>query len=146
VAEAVPAQAGSAADIGAGDGQVALALARRGIRVIATELRAGSFARLPTSLERRRGDGLSAVRPGEVEGVIVAGMGGRSIAAMLEGGEELALGLRWLVLQPQQHASELEAWLARARYRLLASRDVDEGRRSYRVLLVEPPAMTDSKT
>jgi tRNA (adenine22-N1)-methyltransferase len=145
VAEAVPAEASSAADVGAGDGQVALSLARRGMRVIATELRGGSFARLPASLERRRGDGLSVLRPGEVEGVIVAGLGGRTIAAMLERGGELTLGLRWLVLQPQQHLSRLEAWLARARYRMLACWDVDEGRRSYRVLLVEPPAMADSR-
>jgi tRNA (adenine22-N1)-methyltransferase len=139
VAEAVPTGASSAADIGAGDGQVALALARRGVHVIATELRPGSFARLPASLERRRGDGLSVLRPGEVEGVIVAGVGARTIARMLEGGGKVALSLGWLVLQPQQHVSQLEAWLARAGYRLRAARDVDEGRRSYRVLLVEPP-------
>jgi tRNA (adenine22-N1)-methyltransferase len=141
VAEAVPAGARSAADIGAGDGQVALALARRGVRVIATELRAASFARLPAALERRRGDGLSVLRPGEVEGAVVAGMGARTIAGMLEGGGEVALGLSWLVLQPQQHASRLEGWLARAGYRLLEGRDVDEGHRSYRVLLVEPPRL-----
>ena len=137
--DAVPAEASSAADIGAGDGQVALALAGRGMRVIATELGAASFSRLPESLERRRGSGLSVLRPGEVEGVVVAGMGGRTIAAMLEGGGDVVGGLRWLVLQPQQHAPHLESWLARARYRLLESRDVEEGRRSYRVLLVEPP-------
>jgi tRNA (adenine22-N1)-methyltransferase len=136
--EAVPIGAGSAADIGAGDGQVALGLVRRGVRVIATELRPASFARLPVSLERRLGDGLSVLRPGEVEGVIVAGLGGRTIAGMLDGGREVARSFRWLVLQPQQHLSHLEAWLVRSGYRSLAVRDVDEGRRSYRVLLVEP--------
>jgi tRNA (adenine22-N1)-methyltransferase len=140
VAAAVPAEARSAADIGAGDGQVALALARRGVRVIAAELGAGSFGRLPASLERRRGDGLSVLKPGEVDCVIVAGMGGRTIAGMLEAGGNVALSLRWLVLQPQQRAPELEAWLGRAGYRSLAARDVDEGGRSYRVLLVEPPS------
>jgi tRNA (adenine22-N1)-methyltransferase len=139
VAEAVPAAASSVADIGAGDGQVALALAGRGVRVIATELGPGPFARLPASLERRRGDGLSALQPGEVEGVIVAGVGGRTIVRMLEGGGEVAHSLRWLLLQPQQHVAELEAWLLGAGYRLLDAREVDEGRRSYRVLLVEPP-------
>jgi tRNA (adenine22-N1)-methyltransferase len=138
VTEAVPIEAGSAADVGAGDGQVALALVRRGVRVIATEFRPASFARLPAALDRRLGDGLSVLRPGEVEGVIVAGMGGRSIAGMLERGREVAGSLRWLVLQPQQHASQLEAWLASSGYRPLACRDVDQARRSYRVLLVEP--------
>src|SRR5438128_1981682 len=73
----------------------------------------------------------------------VAGMGGRTIARMIEGGREVASGLHWLVLQPQQHVSELEEWLARAGYRLLAARDVDEGRRSYRVLVVEPPRVSE---
>jgi len=135
----VPAGASSAADIGAGDGQVALALARRGVRMIATELGQGSFARLPQSLQRRRGDGLSVLWPSEVEGVVVAGMGGRTIAAMLEDGGEVARSLRWLVLQPQQHLPDLEEWLHGAGYRLAAARDVDQGGRSYRVLLVEPP-------
>jgi tRNA (adenine22-N1)-methyltransferase len=139
VTEAVPIEAGSAADIGSGDGQVALALVRRGVRVIATELKPGPFARLPASLERRLGDGFSVLRPGEVEGVIVAGLGGRTIAGMLEAGREVAHSLRWLVLQPQQHLSQLEAWLVRSGYRLPGFRDVDEGRRSYRVLLVKPP-------
>jgi tRNA (adenine22-N1)-methyltransferase len=139
VSEAVPIEARSIADIGAGDGQVALALARGGLHVIATELGAASFARLPASLERRRGDGLSVLRPGDVDGVIVAGVGGRTIIRMLEEGGEVARSLRWLVLQPQQHALQLEAWLPAAGYRLLADRDVNENRRSYRVLLVEPP-------
>jgi len=135
----VPAGARSAADIGAGDGQVAMALVGRGLRVIATEVRPSSFVRLPAWLDRRCGDGLSVLRPGEVEGVVVAGMGGRRIAAMLERGREVVQSLRWLVLQPQQHVSQLEAWLPRYGYRLLAARDVEQGRRSYRVLLVEPP-------
>ena len=139
----MPADARSLADIGAGDGQIALWLARRGARVIATERGPGAFARLPASLERRRGDGLSALQAGEVDGVIVAGMGGRTIARMIEGGREVASSLHWLVLQPQQHVSELEGWLARAGYRLLAARDVDEGRRSYRVLVVEPPRVSE---
>jgi tRNA (adenine22-N1)-methyltransferase len=139
VAEAVPGGARSAADVGAGDGQVAIALVGRGLRVIATEVGPKAFGRLPAWLDRRHGDGLSVLRPGEVEGVVVAGMGGRRIAAMLERGSEVVRGLSWLVLQPQQHLSQLEAWLRRAGYRLIAVRDVDQGRRSYRVLLVEPP-------
>jgi tRNA (adenine22-N1)-methyltransferase len=140
----VPTEAGSVADIGAGDGQVALALARRGLRVIATEVGPSSFLRLPPSLDRRRGDGLSVLQPGEVDGVVVAGMGGRTIAGVLQAGSEVAVSLRWLVLQPQQHASWLEAWLLQAGYRLLGARDVDQGRRSYRVLLVEPPGSDQS--
>lgn len=134
----MPVEAGSVADIGAGDGQVSLALGRRGVRVIATERGSGAFARLPSSLERRLGDGFSVLRPGEVEGAVVAGMGGRSIAGMLAGQPPVARSLRWLVLQPQQQAGLLEAWLADSGYRLRSSQEVTERARSYRVLLVEP--------
>lgn len=134
----MPVEAGSVADIGAGDGQVSLALGRRGVHVIATELGSGAFARLPASLERRLGDGLSVLRPGEVEGAVVAGMGGRSIAGMLAGHSPVARSLRWLVLQPQQQTAVLEAWLAESGYRLRSAQEVTERSRSYRVLLVEP--------
>ncbi len=130
---------GAAADIGAGDGQVALALSAAGHRVVASEAAAGPFARLPPELDRRLGDGLSVLRPGEVDGVVIAGMGGRTIAAIVAAEPELAGSLRWLVLQPQQHLKELLEFLQGAGYSVQAERDVAEARRSYRVLLVTPP-------
>src|SRR5437899_9825594 len=86
VAAAVPRGAGSVADVGAGDGQLARHLAARPQRVVATERLPGPFERLQArspGLDCRLGDGLSVLRPGEVEGVVLAGMGGRTIARVL---------------------------------------------------------------
>ena len=139
VADAVPAGAGSVADVGAGDGQLARHLVARGLRVVATERRPASYARLRAALpdvDCRMGDGLEVLRPGEVEGAVVAGMGGHSIARILDAAPAVARTFEWLVLQPQQHAEQLVAWLEPAGYRVRARDTAAQGRRSYTVLLV----------
>ena len=87
-------------------------------------------------LDCRQGDGLAVLRPGEVEGAVVAGMGGHSIARILDASPAVARSLDWLVLQPQQHADRLVAWLDGAGYRVRACQTAAQGRRSYTVLLV----------
>jgi tRNA (adenine22-N1)-methyltransferase len=139
VAAAVPASARSVADVGAGDGLLARHLAARGLRVIATEARPGPFERLRAAvphLDCRLGPGLEPLRPGEVEGVVLAGMGGHRIASILEASPALAAAVGWLVLQPQQHAAWLVEWLATAGYAVLALTTAAQGRHSYTVLLV----------
>jgi tRNA (adenine22-N1)-methyltransferase len=138
----VPEGARSVADVGAGDGQLARYLAARGLRVIATERSAGSFQRLVAAspgLDCRIGEGLSVLDPEEVEGVVLAGMGGRTIAGILSSSPAVAGALGWLLLQPQQRAPELATWLRGARYRTLSADEAVEGPRSYPVLLVRPP-------
>jgi tRNA (adenine22-N1)-methyltransferase len=139
VAAAVPAAARAVADVGAGDGQLSRHLAARGLCVIATEARAGPFRRLRTAardLDCRLGSGLEPLRPGEVEGVVLAGLGGHRIAAVLEASPAVASALAWLVLQPQQHAARLLEWLGPAGYAVRALTTVAQGRHSYTVLLV----------
>lgn len=135
VAGAVPPGAASAADVGAGDGQLALELARRGLRVVATERTPASLARLQgaaPSLDCRLGEGLAPLSAGEVEGAVLAGLGGRSIAGLLSRGRPVHLGLRWLVLQPQDRAHELEQGLEG--YTVCFGGWVVQGRRLYRVI------------
>jgi tRNA (adenine22-N1)-methyltransferase len=139
VAGAVPAGATSVADVGAGDGQLARHLAARGLRVVATERRPASFARLHTALrglDCRIGEGLEVLRPGEVEGAVVAGMGGHSIARILGASPAVARSLEWLVLQPQQHAGPLLDWLAGEGYAVRTRSAAAQRGHSYTVLLV----------
>src|SRR5579875_1654868 len=146
VAEAVPADARSVVDVGAGDGQLALHLACRGLHVVATEAGRGPFERLRAALpglDCRLGDGLEALRPGEVEGAVMAGMGGRTMVRVLERSPEVAERLRWLVLQPQQHLDRLLTWLEGTGHRIESRREVVQGRRSYTVLLVRRAAGGD---
>ena len=141
VAGTVPREAASVADVGAGDGQLARHLRARGLHVIATERRPGPYARLRAALpdlDCRQGEGLEVLRPGEVEGVVLAGLGGHTIARLLEATPAVARTLEWLVLQPQQHVDHLLRWLGGAGYRVATRATMSQGRHSYTVLLVRP--------
>lgn len=127
------------ADIGCGDGQLSLALRDRGHRVVASERKAGPLARARERMGAcRQGEGLEALRPGEVEVAIIAGLGGNSIAAILEQSPAVVKALRLLLLQPMQREAELRAWLGRHGFEMSAEVDAADRGRRYTVLVVRP--------
>jgi tRNA (adenine22-N1)-methyltransferase len=134
---------GAVADIGSGHGALAAALAARGQRVLATERTAGRVESLQQDLARRgipvatrRGEGIAALRPGEVETAVIAGLGGRNLVAILEASSWLP---HWLVLQPMQDADIVEGWIEARRWSSVAAEAVERGRR-YRAWRVEVPS------
>ena len=144
--ELVPDDARSAADIGSGHGALAAALAERGLRVVATERTVRSFEALNLdigrmtlpphlSIETRLGDGLAALRPGEVDLAVVAGLGGRSLLRILESAPWLPSRL---VLQPMQDAHLVAAWLTAAGWDVVEAR-IAQGGRWYLGWRVEVP-------
>ncbi len=133
------------ADIGAGDGQLALRLAQDGASlVIATEWQAGAYLRLVRRLgglpgfDCRRGDGLSCIGVGEVEVAVVAGMGEHTIGRILSSGLERAKELRRLLLQPMGPTAHLRRLLERLGLPLTGEDLAWEGGRFYQLLIVEP--------
>lgn len=81
---------------------------------IAADLRKGPLARAGetaasygVSLDLRLGNGLEKVRPEECDTVVIAGMGGENIAAILAAAPWTAEGRHTLLLQPQTKAEEL---------------------------------------
>ncbi|MGB9921076.1 MAG: tRNA (adenine(22)-N(1))-methyltransferase [Moorellales bacterium] len=133
------------ADIGCGDGRLAAYLAVvRKCRVIATEASLAGFGlarqRLEPYADRievRWGRGLAPLRPGEVEVVIVAGMGGITIADILETSPR-GRHPRYFVLQPMARTAYLRQWLARAGWRLLDEELVEDRGRFYEIILTAP--------
>lgn len=98
-----------------------LTLHGRVISAIASDLRPGPLARaretgrawgVEDRIAFRLGDGLAAVRPEECDTVVVAGMGGENIAAILAAAPWTAGGGHTLLLQPQSRAEALRAFLA----------------------------------
>jgi tRNA (adenine22-N1)-methyltransferase len=133
----------SAADVGSGHGALAAALAERGVRVVAVERTVATYAalradlgRYPVSVEARQGEGLEPLTPGEVELVVVAGMGGRTIRRILDTAPWLP---RWLLLQPVQDPDAVAAWLS-GRGWTARETLAEQGGRGYRAWLVEVPA------
>lgn len=93
------------ADIGAGSGQLASVLMRAGHHVIVTDSSRISIESLrrtmPLGTDVRLGNGFDAIEPSEVDAAVVAGLGGRTIARILQRG--FLRSQSWvLILQPMQ--------------------------------------------
>lgn len=127
------------ADVGCGDGQLAAHLAARGHRVVATEARSGPAARARARLgECRLGDGLEPLAAGEVDVIVVAGLGGGTIAGLLARSPEVGGAAGLWILQPMQRAERLRAWLAGAGHVLVREAAAADRGRLYTVLVVRP--------
>lgn len=139
--------AATVADVGAGHGAVAVHLAHRGARVIATEAGRGPYAELCHNLawwgadacvEPRFGAGLDPIAPGEVEGVVAAGMGARNLLSICAGA--VPRGVRWVALQCVQDAELVDPWLEGAGWRVVASTVVADRGHNYPTWLCEVSA------
>lgn len=139
--------AASVADVGAGHGALAVHLAHAGVgRVIATEAGRGPFEELCRNLaqwgaservEARLGANLDPIAPGEVEGVVAAGMGARNLISICAGAA--ARGVRWAGLQCIQDWERVEPWLAAEGWTVLASCVPVERGHSYPTWLARVP-------
>ena len=68
---------------------------------------------LTNYIETRLSDGLSALKTGEADTVLIAGMGGALMERILaEGREGFGDGAKELVLQPQSEIWKVRRWLA----------------------------------
>ena len=112
----------SIADIGCDHGYVAMELVRSNIcrHVIAMDINKGPLERarhnvrdydMQDYIETRLSDGTQALRAGEVEGIICAGMGGRLVISILEQDRELVCNLKQVILQPQSELDEVRGYL-----------------------------------
>ena len=113
---------------------------------VAADVHAGPFeaanravqSRKAKNIEVRRGDGLAVLAPGEVDAVAVAGMGGSLICRILAEGAAVLTEVKSLVLQPQNDAAELRAWLYDHGWHIADEALALEDGRLYEILLAEP--------
>lgn len=83
-------------------------------------------------------DGLSAVRPEDSDTVVIAGMGGETIAAILQEASWIKNGSYKLLLQPMSAQEQLRRWLWQNGFHIEEERLVSEGDKLYNVLSVRP--------
>lgn len=135
-------EGGSVADIGTDHGYVPIYLVRRGIaeKAIALDINKGPLARakahiaacgLAEQIEVRLSDGLLEVRPGEVDVVIAAGMGGGLAIRILEEGKAVVSSLKYCVLQPQSEIGRVRRYLDENGFRIVEEEMVEEGGKFY---------------
>ncbi len=112
----------SVADIGCDHAYVAIDLCQNNAcrRVIAMDVRKGPLeiadanvrrAGLETMIELRLSDGLDRLRTGEVDAVVIAGMGGLLIRDILLRGQDVVDSLSYMVLQPQSEIEEVRRYV-----------------------------------
>ena len=136
------------ADIGSDHAYLPVALITSGTAsfVVAGEVRQGPLAAarqtikaagLEDRIDARAGDGLQVLAPGEVDAVVIAGMGSGVIRGILERSPAVTSRLQRLVCQPMAGASQLRQWLLQHGWRLVEEDLVLEEGRLYEILAAE---------
>lgn len=110
---------------------------------VATDIRPGPAAAarqsveqagLQTQIDIRLGDGLSPITPHEVQDIIIAGMGGETIAAILDNAGWIRDSRYQFILQPMTRTEHLHTYLLTRGFAILREAVVQEGRRLYPVI------------
>lgn len=110
------------ADIGCDHGYASIWLVQEGIaeRVIASDVNRGPIERaikhvrlagLERQIECRQGNGTERLLPGEVDTLMIAGMGGPLMIHMLSEGKAVLQQVRTLILQPQSDIGAVRYYL-----------------------------------
>lgn len=86
----------------------------------------------------RKGNGLEVVAPGEVDVVVIAGMGGKLIADILDAGIARLTGVSKLILQPNVAVKTVRHWLLRNDWELINEIILEEEGKFYEVLAAVP--------
>jgi len=85
----------------------------------------------------RLGNGLDILKPGEVDQIIIAGMGGQLIGQILELGREVSTRAEKLILQPMQGQDDLRRYLEKNGYIILDEYLEREDFRIYEIIVAK---------
>ena len=143
----------SIADIGADHGYLPLHLVMEGISpfAILTDARLGPLEktrisvakagsqRIGQKIELRLGDGLAALHESEVDVVVIAGMGGDTIMAILGSDTQKTGSFRKYILQPRTKTKELKTWLTNSGWTITAEASAEERGRICDIITGMPP-------
>ena len=144
------------ADVGCDHGFVSIYLYEKQIapKVIAMDLRPGPLQRAKehietfgygSYIETRLSDGVTALKPGEADAMICAGMGGRLMAKILEDGYEKVVKMKEMILQPQSDLLFFREFLRNHHLYIVQEDMVKEDGKYYPMMKVLPEAALDVK-
>ncbi|KXG75895.1 tRNA (adenine(22)-N(1))-methyltransferase [Thermotalea metallivorans] len=147
IAQLVP-QGATVADIGTDHGYIPVYLIKNGIarKVIATDVNKGPLGSaqknitmhyMENHIETRLGNGLAVFQPGEVDTVIIAGMGGLLIRDILTADQKIAATVETFILQPMVAQEELRRWLLSNQWKIVDEKLVKEDHRIYEIMVVK---------
>jgi tRNA (adenine22-N1)-methyltransferase len=146
------------ADVGTDHGYIPIRLVqqKKCPRAIAMDLREGPLARanehirrcgLSERIETRLSDGTKALRAGEADTIVCAGMGGELILHILTEGEAVCRSAKELILQPQSEIARVRRYLREHEYSVTAENMILEDGKYYPMMRVLPqPAFSEEET
>lgn len=126
---------------------VHLALAGKISSAIATDINEGPVQAARANVEKyqlqsvidvRQGDGLAVLQPGEVDVIVLAGMGGSLVCRLLEEGKDKLVSVSRLIIQANTCTYQVRRWLMRNGWELKAEKMVEERGKYYEILMAEP--------
>ena len=137
------------ADIGTDHGYVPIALlqGKRIPKAIAMDVNKGPLQRacehiaecqLEDYIETRLSDGVEKLKVGEVDTILIAGMGGELVIRILSEGKEVCRNAKELVLQPQSELEKVRKYLHEEKYRIVDEDMVIEDGKYYPMMKVIP--------
>lgn len=141
------------ADIGTDHGLLPSFLVQEGISpgAIAIDVCKGPLAAaekqvasllLSDRISVRLGDGLEPLQEGEVQTVVIAGMGGSTITDILKKGSAITKGIQRLILQPNIAAQAVRLWGLNNNWKILDEDLIFEEGRYYEIIVLEQGKMT----
>lgn len=147
------------ADIGTDHGYIPVYLLNQGVvdYAILADINKGPLEnakkevtrnKLTDKVDLRLGSGIEVLKEGEVEEVIIAGMGGSLINEILMANEKVAHTTEKFILQPMQNPEDLREYLYKNGYEILDECLVREDHRIYEIIVCRyknlPPREKDS--
>ncbi|MBQ0018837.1 MAG: SAM-dependent methyltransferase [Clostridiales bacterium] len=128
------------ADVGTDHGYVPMLLIRNNVSpyAIMADISDGSLSKARQTFEQccietepnqfRLGDGLECINNGEVDDIIIGGLGGLTISEILDADEAKTRSFRKLILQPRKHSGNLRHYLYTHGYDIVSETLVPEGK------------------
>lgn len=136
------------ADVGTDHGYIPIYLVQKGVisKAIAMDIRKGPLDRakehiaetgLGDYIETRLSDGVEALILGEVDTILVAGMGGGLVMHIMEAGMAICQEVDELILQPQSELQAVRAYLREHDFSIIEERMVLEDGKYYPMMKVK---------
>lgn len=137
------------ADIGCDHGYLPIYLVQQSHipGAIAMDIRSGPLSRarehiraygLLDYIECRLSDGLEALHPGEVQTIVIAGMGGPLMEKILKGGAVQLAPVKELIVQPQSNVEQFRRFLQELPFTVAGEDMVEEEGKYYPILRLVP--------
>lgn len=142
------------ADIGTDHAYLPIELVQKGIAIsaVAGDVHSGPYQSAQANVENlrleekifvRMGDGLAVLTPGEVDTIVIAGMGAGTIIEILEKRPEVTGVLTRLILQPMIATATIRQWLQANQWNIVDETLVVDDGKLYEIVVAEQGAMPE---